>query len=173
MHLASEGAMRRLARTDRGADVGCDLRFVDGRSLLARPYAERRAKLAALGLAGPTWQAPAHHVGDGAALLELTRAQRLEGIIAKRLDCPYTPGRRSPGWVKVKNVASADVVIGGWLPGEGGGAGRLGALGIGEPHADGRLRYAGRVGTGFTEAELTRLAGLLEPLAREDSPFAG
>ena len=73
-----------------------DLLFLDGRSLLQLPYAERREQLAALSLDGPTWQAPAHHVGDGAALLELTRAQRLEGVIAKRLDCPYTPGRRSP-----------------------------------------------------------------------------
>ena len=94
-------------------------------------------------------------------------------MIAKRLDCPYTPGRRSPGGVKVKNVASADVVVGGWLPGEGGRTGRLGALVVGEPAADGSLRYVGRVGSGFTEAELIRLGGLLEPIARADSPFAG
>jgi bifunctional non-homologous end joining protein LigD len=107
------------------------------------------------------------------ALLELTRAQGLEGVVAKRLECPYTPGRRSPGWVKVKNVASADVVVGGWLPGERGRAGRLGALVVGIPDEDGALRYAGRVGTGFTEAELARLGGLLEPLARDSSPFTG
>jgi bifunctional non-homologous end joining protein LigD len=70
-------------------------------------------------------------------------------------------------------VASADVVIGGWLAGEGGRSGRLGALVIGEPDEDGALRYAGRVGTGFTEAELTRLGRLFEPLAREESPFTG
>jgi bifunctional non-homologous end joining protein LigD len=115
---------------------------------------------------------PAHHVGDGAALLELSRAQGLEGIIAKRRDCPYTPGRRSPGWVKVKNVRSAEAVVGGWLPGEGGRSGRLGALVVGF-FEDGELHYAGRVGTGFTQAELTRLGGLLEPLARSTSPFAG
>jgi bifunctional non-homologous end joining protein LigD len=63
--------------------------------------------------------------------------------------------------------------VGGWLPGEGGRAGRLGALVIGEPAEDGALRYVGRVGSGFTEAELTRLGGLLAPLARDDSPFAG
>jgi bifunctional non-homologous end joining protein LigD len=173
MHLTSEPAVRRLARTDPVHYVVFDLLFLDGRSLMALPYAERRVRLAGLDLDGPTWQAPAHHVGDGAALLELTRAQQLEGIIAKRLDCPYTPGRRSPGWVKVKNVASADVVVGGWLPGEGGRSGRIGALVIGQPDADGALRYAGRVGSGFTEAELVRLGGLLAPLAREDSPFAG
>ena len=77
----------------------------------------------------------------GARLLEASNAQGLEGIIAKRLDCPYTPGRRSNGWVKVKNIRRTDAVIGGWLPGEGGRSGRLGAL--------------------------------LEPLARDTSPFSG
>jgi bifunctional non-homologous end joining protein LigD len=173
MHLASESAIRRLSRTEPVTYVIFDLLFLDGRSLLSLPYVERREELGALGLDGPTWQAPAHHVGDGEAMLAVTRAQQLEGIIAKRLDCPYTPGRRSAVWVKVKNLTSADVVIGGWLPGEGGRTGRLGAIVVGEPDADGVLRYAGRVGTGFTEAELIRLGGLLEPLAREDSPFVG
>ena len=63
-------------------------------------------------------------------------------------------------------------MIGGWLPGEGGRAGRLGALLVGF-HQDGELRYAGRVGTGYSDAELARLAALLEPLARPASPFSG
>jgi bifunctional non-homologous end joining protein LigD len=173
MHLTSEHAVRRLARDDPVQYIAFDLLYLDGRSLLELRYDERRAALAELELAGPTWQAPAHHVGDGAALLELTRAQQLEGVIAKRLDCPYTPGRRTSGWVKVKNIGSSDVVIGGWLPGEGGRSGRLGALVIGIPDEEGVLRYAGRVGTGFTEAELLRLGGTLEALATETSPFVG
>jgi bifunctional non-homologous end joining protein LigD len=173
MHLTSDHAVRRLARESPVNYVAFDLLYLDGRSLMDLRYDERRAALAGLELAGPTWQAPAHHVGDGAALLELTRAQQLEGVIAKRLDGPYLPGRRSPGWVKVKNVNSTDAVIGGWLAGEGGRAGRLGALAIGIPDEDGELRYAGRVGSGFTQAELARLGALLEPLARTDSPFSG
>jgi bifunctional non-homologous end joining protein LigD len=173
MHLTSDHAVRRLARDDPVHYIAFDLLYLDGRPLLDRSYEERRAALAELGLAGPTWQAPAHHVGDGAALLELTRAQRLEGVIAKRLDSRYVPGRRSADWVKVKNICSTDVVIGGWLPGDGGRAGRLGSLVIGIPDDDGVLRYAGRVGTGFTQAELVRLGGLLEPLASDVSPFAG
>jgi bifunctional non-homologous end joining protein LigD len=172
MHLTSESAVRRLAQSEPVAYVIFDLLYLDGHSLMASTYDERRAVLAELALAGPSWQAPAHHVGDGAALLEASRAQGLEGIIAKRRDCPYTPGRRSPGWVKVKNIRRADVVIGGWLPGEGNRSGRLGALLVG-CHADGELRYAGRVGTGFTGAELDRLGALLEPLSRPDSPFTG
>ena len=92
MHLASESVVRRLARTEPVVYVIFDLLHLDGRSLLDEPYAERRARLAELDLNGPAWQTPAHHVGDGAALLEASRAQGLEGVIAKRLDCPYTPG---------------------------------------------------------------------------------
>jgi bifunctional non-homologous end joining protein LigD len=172
MHLTSEHAVRRLAASDPVVYIVFDVVFLDGRSLTALTYEERRAVLLELGLNGPTWQTPAHHVGDGEALLELSRAQGLEGIIAKRLDCPYLPGRRSPGWVKVKNVRSTEAVIGGWLPGEGGRSGRLGALVVGF-HVDGELRYAGRVGTGFNQAELTRLGGLLDARARDTSPFAG
>jgi bifunctional non-homologous end joining protein LigD len=173
MHLTSDHAIRRLARDDPVQYIAFDLLYLDGRSLMDRRYDERRAALAELELSGPTWQAPAHHVGDGAALLEATRAQQLEGVIAKRLDSPYQLGRRTSNWVKVKNICSADVVVGGWLPGEGGRSGRLGALVIGIPDDDGVLRYAGRVGTGFTQPELVRLGALLEPLARPDSPFSG
>jgi bifunctional non-homologous end joining protein LigD len=103
---------------------------------------------------------------------DASRAQGLEGIIAKRLDSTYAAGRRTPAWVKVKNVRETDVVIGGWLPGEGKRSGRFGALVVGF-YDDGELKYAGRVGTGFDEAELTRLGRVLEGLARTDSPFGG
>jgi bifunctional non-homologous end joining protein LigD len=172
MHLTSESHVRRLAQSDPVAYVIFDLLFLDGRSLMAEPYEERRERLGELALNGRTWQTPAHHVGDGAALLEASRVQGLEGIVAKRLDCPYLPGRRSPGWVKVKNFRRVEVVIGGWLPGEGSRGGRIGALLVGL-YDDGELKYAGRVGTGFTEAELKRLGDLLKPLARETTPFAG
>ena len=107
-----------------------------------------------------------------AALLEASKRMGLEGVLAKRLDCPYTPGRRSPGWLKVKNVRQADLVVGGWMPGEGGRNGRLGALLVGF-WEDGGLHYAGRVGTGFDERELIRLGALLEERATSDSPFSG
>jgi bifunctional non-homologous end joining protein LigD len=149
-----------------------DLLWLDGHSLLELPYSDRRKLLAKLELAGPAWQAPAHHVGDGEAMLAASRAQGLEGIVAKRLDCPYVPGRRSNGWVKVKNKKTTDVVVGGWMPGEGGRAGRLGALVVGF-YEDGELRYAGRAGSGFTESELRRVQALLDARARDDSPFAG
>jgi bifunctional non-homologous end joining protein LigD len=172
MHLASEHQVRRLAASQPVAYMLFDLLWLDGHSLLELRYDERRERLLELGLKGATWQTPAHHLGDGAALLEASRAQGLEGIIAKRLDCPYTPGRRSPAWVKVKNFRRIDMVVGGWLEGEGGRGGRVGALVIGF-YDDGELRYAGRVGSGFTETELDRVGRLLAPLAREESPFDG
>jgi bifunctional non-homologous end joining protein LigD len=171
MHLTSESQVRRLSVSEPVVYIIFDLLFLDGRSLCEAPYEERRARLKELGLNGPAWQTPAHHVGDGAALLAASRAQGLEGIVAKRLDCPYTPGKRTHAWVKVKNVRRADVVVGGWVEGEGGRSGRLGALAVGWYDDAGELHYGGRVGSGFTEAELSRVGRLLQPLARETSPF--
>jgi bifunctional non-homologous end joining protein LigD len=172
MHLTSEHTVRRLAQSDPVHYVIFDLLWLDGRSLMGEPYTERRERLLELGLNGSTWRTPANHVGDGAAMLEASRAQGLEGIIAKRLEAPYAPGRRTPAWVKVKNVLETDVVVGGWLPGEGKRSGRFGALVVGF-YEDGELKYAGRVGTGFDEAELSRLGRLFEGIARADSPFSG
>jgi bifunctional non-homologous end joining protein LigD len=171
MHLTSEHVVRRLAASDPVAYIVFDLLWLDGHPLIGLPYTERRERLLELGLDGPRWQTPAHHVGDGTAMLAASRANGLEGVVAKRLDSTYTPGRRSNAWVKVKNVRETDVVVGGWLEGEGNRGGRLGSLVIGV-YDEGELRYAGRVGSGFDERELKRVAGLLEPLARADSPFA-
>jgi bifunctional non-homologous end joining protein LigD len=153
-----------------------DLLYLDGESLMRLPYTERRARLEALGLEGPSWRTPAYHAGEGAALLEASAAQGLEGVIAKRLDSPYEPGRRPGTWLKVKNTRRQELVIGGWEPGAGNREGRIGALLVGYYDYDSgkpELRYAGKVGTGFDAGELTQLADLLAPLTRPASPFAG
>ncbi|MDA0166322.1 non-homologous end-joining DNA ligase [Solirubrobacter ginsenosidimutans] len=173
MHLTSEGMVRRLSQSEPVVYMIFDLLWLDGHSLMELTYDERRKHLAELELTGPTWQAPAHHVGNGAALLEASKAQGLEGLVAKRRDSTYLPGRRSQGWVKVKNVRNTDVVVAGWVGGDGGRLGKIGALVIGFTTDDGELRYAGKVGTGFNEAELKRLQGIVDPLARETSPFTG
>jgi bifunctional non-homologous end joining protein LigD len=148
-----------------------DLLYLDGRPTMQLPYMERRKLLAELDVAsGPSWQVPNYHLGDGALLLETTRAQGLEGLIAKRLDSIYEPGRRSREWLKIKNWGRQEFVIGGWLPGEGGRSGHVGSLLLGY-YDGGALRYAGRVGTGFTAAELARLEQRLQPLATETVPF--
>ncbi len=172
MHLTGESQVRRLSQTEPVVYVIFDLLFLDGHELFDLPYRDRRKLLSDLIAPGRTWQVPAHHVGDGAALLEASRAQGLEGIVAKRLDGTYLPGRRSKSWVKVKNVRRADVVVGGWKYGDGGRSSTIGSLAVGT-YRDGELHYAGNVGTGFTQSELKRVLALLEPLARETSPFSG
>jgi bifunctional non-homologous end joining protein LigD len=176
MNLASEAAVRRRMADCPVTYLIFDLLHVDGRSLIDLPYAERRERLEALELEGPSWQTPSHHLGEGKALLRLTRERGLEGLVAKRLDSRYLPGRRSRAWLKVKNIRSQELVIGGWLPGQGRRGETIGAILVGyyEDHDGGRrLRYAGRVGSGFTEDELRRLAGMLEPIQTQQSPFEG
>jgi bifunctional non-homologous end joining protein LigD len=173
MHLTREAQVKRLAKEAPVTYMAFDLVWLDGRSLMDLPYRERRAALRALLADGERWQVPDHVVGGGADLLAVTREQGLEGIVAKRVDSPYEPGRRGGAWRKVKNVNRQELVIGGWLPGEGRREERIGALlvGVHDEGEDGPLRFAGRVGTGFTEAELDRLAGLLQPLVTDASPF--
>ncbi len=137
----------------------------DRRSLRGAPRAARAARAAR----APRGARPAYHRGEGSALLEATENLGIEGIVAKRLDCPYDPGRRASGWIKIKNVRTQDVVIGGWTPGEGGRSGRLGALAVGTTEEAG-LVYAGKVGTGFTEATLNMLVRELEPLRSDTAP---
>ncbi len=174
MHLGSDSQVRRRMKDIPVAYVAFDLLWLEGRSTLSVPYRDRRHLLEELELQGPSWRAPGYREGDGQALLEASAQQGLEGVVAKRLDAPYEPGRRSACWLKIKNRPSQDVVVGGWLPGEGGRAKTLGALCVGvyeEP--GGELSYAGRVGSGFTQATLASTLSQLEPLRRDDSPFAG
>jgi bifunctional non-homologous end joining protein LigD len=172
MNLTTEALVRRIASAEPVVYMIFDLLWLDGHSLLGESYENRRKLLGMLELGGSAWQVPAYHVGNGAGLLEASRAQGLEGVVAKRLDSTYLPGRRSAGWLKVKNFRSAEVVVGGWKPGESGRTGRLGSLAMGV-YVDGELRYVGNAGSGFNEAELKRVEGLLEPLARKSSPFVG
>ena len=125
-----------------------------------------------LGLEGPTWRTPSYHAGDGKSIQEASKKNGLEGVIAKKLDSSYEPGKRNNCWLKIKNVQRQEVVIGGWMPGEGRRAQSLGSLVVGYYDGD-RLVYAGNVGTGFKEEDLVRLGRLLEPLKRKDSPFDG
>jgi bifunctional non-homologous end joining protein LigD len=168
MHLRGESAVRRRAKDVPVAYIAFDLLWLDGHALFDLTYAERRELLKDLGLEGQAWRTPDHVVGDGAAVLAASLDAGLEGVVAKKLDSPYEPGRRSPCWLKVKNVRREDVVVGGWVPGTGKREDRIGALLVGVEE-DGALRFAGRVGTGFTEAELDRLSRVLE--RRDDSPF--
>ncbi len=164
-------AVRRMAQTVPVVYLAFDLLHLDGHSTMHLPYTERRALLESLGLSGPTWQVPPYFPGDGAAVLEASQAKGFEGIMAKRLDSAYLPGKRADAWRKVKNIRRQELVIGGWTQGEGTRSGHIGSLLVGHYDDEGAFRYAGHVGTGFTQAALKDLAKQLEPLRREDSPF--
>jgi bifunctional non-homologous end joining protein LigD len=174
MHVSSEAEVRRRMRRVPVTYVIFDLLYLDGNSLLEAPYEERRRELESLELSGSSWQTPSSHRGDGPELLGASRERGLEGIVAKRLRGTYQPGRRSRDWLKVKNVRSQELVIGGWLPGKGRRQGEIGALLVGYHEGGaGRLRYAGKVGTGFDAGDLRLLRKRLDPLRRTDSPFEG
>jgi bifunctional non-homologous end joining protein LigD len=172
MHLASDSAVRRRMRDIPATYVIFDLLYLDGHSTMALAYEERRSLLERLELEGPAWRVPSYHRGEGSALLEATMQHGIEGVVAKKLDGPYQPGVRASHWIKVKNVHTQDVVIGGWTPGEGGRSASLGSLAVGVMEGA-TLVYSGKVGTGFTEQSLALLKRELEPLRADSSPFSG
>ena len=146
-----------------------DVLFLDGRPLLRASWKDRRRVLDTLAAAtGLT--VPPTLPGNGAEALDFSRRHGWEGVVAKKRNATYHPGHRSASWIKDKHWNTQEVVIGGWRAGEGGRSGGIGSLLMGIP-GPGGLRFAGRVGTGFTERELQRLKQLLEPLETDESPF--
>ena len=170
MHVTGATRVRELARTVPVSYLAFDLLYLDGHLLTGFDYDQRRSLLEALDLAGPRWGVPPAFSGHGAEAVEASLAQGLEGVVAKRRSARYDPGRRSAAWLKVKNIRTQEVVIGGWRPGSGNREGTIGALLVGVPR-DGALVYAGRVGTGFSAATLADLLRRLRRLERATSPF--
>ena len=148
-----------------------DLLHLDGEDLCARPLIERKARLAALlSTASSPLQYSDHQVGHGRAFHDKACAMSLEGIVSKRADAPYTPGDRGL-WRKVKCLHREEFVLVGWTDPEGTRP-WLGALLLAYYDPEGRLVYAGRVGTGINAAELERLWRRLRPLAVSKMPLA-
>jgi bifunctional non-homologous end joining protein LigD len=172
MHVVSESTIRRRVSDTPVVYMIFDVLWLEGHLTMPLPYTERRKRLEDLDLNGDNWRTPSYHVGDGKAMLKASDDQGLEGVVAKRLDSRYEPGSRSGAWLKVKNKLSQELVIGGWLPGEGGRTNTLGSLAVGF-YEDGRLRYAGNVGTGFTQRTLAEVLSELKKRERPDSPFEG
>jgi bifunctional non-homologous end joining protein LigD len=157
-----------------------DLLHLDGRCIRDLPYVQRRELLENLGLDGPRWRTPRNRHGGGADLLEAARRQGLEGIVAKKCDSPYRPGKRTGEWIKTRVWRRQEFVIGGYIPGEGRRAKRVGSLLVG--YYDKRrselgkgktqeLRFAGGVGSGLKEDDLDFLTKELHKRERPESPF--
>ena len=146
-----------------------DLLYQDDESLLEVPYAQRRTRLEDLGLDHDPIRTPPWHRGGARDIQAVSLAHGLEGIVGKPLASAYHPGQRRD-WIKVKNIRHQEVIICGWTPGHGRRADTIGSLLLGV-YDRGRLRYAGHVGTGFTQAMLADLTRQLRPLQTGTSPF--
>jgi len=151
--------------------VAFDLLFLDGRDLRPLLLVERKARLARL-LKGRRGQLrySAHFDVPGRRVYERACRLGLEGIVSKQKTAPYASGR-GPAWLKVKCVARQEMVIGGYTDPEGARA-EFGSLLLSVHDRDGRLVYAGRVGTGFDHATLRSLGARLRKLEQRASPFA-
>jgi len=174
IHNTDPNVVKRRMKAYPVVYVVFDLLYLDGRDLTGEPYSRRRELLEELDLNGESWQTPGHSVGQAKELLAASKEQGLEGVMLKRLDSTYAPGKRNGNWLKVKNVSRQEFVIGGWTPGEGRRKSQVGALLVGYFEPDGGeplLRYGGKVGTGFTDEELAALTARLAPLEQKQSPF--
>jgi bifunctional non-homologous end joining protein LigD len=148
-----------------------DVLEIEGEPLLELPLTERHKRLEALLDKRSRLVRLSALFDDGEALLEAATAQQLEGVVSKRADSRYEPGRRSRSWLKVKTQGRQELVIAGYTKGQGRRSNGFGALVLGVNEAGG-LRWAGNVGTGFDETEIARLLGKLKPLRRDATPFA-
>jgi bifunctional non-homologous end joining protein LigD len=180
MGLTSAGAVQARMRKQPVDYVIFDLLHLDGRRVRDLPYVKRRELLEGLGLDGPRWRTPSFRYGGGADLFEAARRQGLEGIVSKRSDSPYRPGKRTGEWIKTRVWRRQEFVIGGYIPGEGSRAKRVGSLLVG--YYDGRrselrkgqeqkLHFAGAVGSGLKESDLQFLTRELHKRERAESPF--
>ena len=158
-----------------------DVLWLDGELLVGCPQAERRRILEGLGIGGPSWQTAPVLDATPDELMEACRHLGLEGFMAKRLDAPYQPGRRSPAWWKVKCGRRREFVVGGWSTGQGSRQESIGSLALGcydlsqeEAERQGRrprLFYVGQAGSGLTEDMIGQLSRLFGQISIATSPF--
>ena len=171
MHVEDTSSVVRLVKQVPIWYVLFDVLWLKGRSVLDEPYTRRRELLESLTIAGPAWQISPAHAGQGKEMLAAARQNVLEGVVAKRLDSLYEPGRRSPNWRKIKVIFGQEFVIGGWVPEKGINQRRVGTLLVGYYDCDGKLHFAGGVGTGFNAELHASITSKLIPLRISSSPF--
>jgi bifunctional non-homologous end joining protein LigD len=148
-----------------------DVLEVDGEPLLDLTLRKRRERLEGLLDRRNTTVRLSEAFEDGDALYQAAEQKRLEGIVGKKADSRYQPGKRTRDWLKVKTHGKQEFVIAGYTKGRGRREGRLGSLVL-AVHRDGELQYVGNCGTGFTDDEIDRLLTKLRPLERETAPFS-
>ncbi len=147
-----------------------DLLFLDGESMLDVPLDARKVRLRGVLRDHPLVRYAGHIEADGESLFASVQAEGLEGIMAKRRSSRYEPGRRSHAWLKIKNRPEQEFVVAGWEPGSV--AHRdLGSLVLGVYDDEGRLRFAGEVGSGLDARTRRDLIARMTAIARDTSPF--
>ncbi|MCZ4077204.1 ATP-dependent DNA ligase [Rhodococcus sp. H36-A4] len=151
--------------------IAFDLLNLDGTSLVKKKYSDRRRLLELLTTGLESVLVPEQLTGTAEEALAESVRRGWEGVVAKRTDSIYQPGKRAKTWIKTKNWRTQEVVIGGWRRGRGRRAGGLGSLLVGAP-GPGGLQYLGRVGTGFSDRALEQLSELLAPIETDESPFS-
>jgi len=179
MHVVSPPA-RLLAQVPVAYAV-FDVLWLDGHLLVGLAQSERRRVLEGLALRGPAWQTAPVLDATPDELLEACRQADLEGFMAKRLDAPYLPGRRSTAWSKIKCARRREFVVGGWTEGQGARATSIGSLALGcydvtpeeaeRRDRPQRLLYVGQAGSGLTEDTIDDLRRLFSETATPRSPF--
>lgn len=145
-----------------------DCLYLDGRPLVNEPLHKRKEWLADAIKADSPYRL-SESVEDGEALFAAAREHGLEGIMAKRKDGKYLPGRRSDVWLKVKVRNTVDCLVIGYTAGKGNREATFGSLQIAE-EVDGALHYRGKVGTGFDDATMKQVLGEMKKLKKQKSP---
>jgi bifunctional non-homologous end joining protein LigD len=167
---ATFSAMQQGKSGTRYVFVAFDVLEVEGEPLVDRPLTERQERLATLIDRRNRTVQLSDPFDDGPALFKAAQEQQFEGIVAKKRDSRYFPGKRSREWLKIKTHGKQEFVIAGYTRGQGRRSGRFGSLILGYRQGD-ELVYAGNVGTGFTDQEIDRLLSKLKPLERKAPPF--
>jgi bifunctional non-homologous end joining protein LigD len=172
INLTRQADIERAAKAYPAQLMLFDILELNGQSLIKKSYQERREILDNLVSARPgsRIQVPPIFDGDLQAARDTADQLRLEGVVAKRRNSIYQPGRRTHTWLKIKLHRAQEVVIGGWREGQGRRGGGVGSLLMGVPSADG-LHYVGRVGSGFNDRQLDDIQAKLERIGRKTSPF--
>jgi bifunctional non-homologous end joining protein LigD len=167
---ATFSAMQQGKSGTRYVFIAFDVLEVEGEPLVDLPLTERHERLTALLDRRNRVVQLSEAFEDGQALFKAAQEQHFEGIVAKKRDSRYFPGKRTRDWLKIKTHGRQEFVIAGYTRGQGRRSGRFGSLILGYWRGD-ELVYAGNVGTGFTDEEIDRLLGKLKRLERKDSPF--
>lgn len=150
-----------------------DLLRLEGRDLRPCEYDERRRELDRILVPNEHVQLSEELDGDLAQLVSWSKQQGYEGLMAKRRASTYQSGTRSRDWVKLKNRATKEVIVAGWLEGRRSLTGTVGSLILAVPDPVAGLRFVGGVGTGFTRRERDELLARFAPLATDDAPLHG